>query len=55
MRGNSNVFMYVVGGIILLHFLVGFIWLFFKLSKKKDKFTSYCTIHYFINLLLQPN
>ncbi len=36
MRDNSNTFMYVVAGIILLHFIVGFIWLIIKLSKKKD-------------------
>jgi hypothetical protein len=29
--------MYVVAGVIFLHFLVGFVWLIFKLSKKKDK------------------
>jgi hypothetical protein len=36
MRDNSNTFMYVVAGIILLHFIAGFIWLIIKLSKKKD-------------------
>ena len=36
MRGNSNVFMYVVAGIIVLHFLVGFVWLLIKLSNKKE-------------------
>ena len=36
MRDNSNTFMYVIGGIILLHFVVGFVWLIFKLSKKKE-------------------
>ncbi len=36
MRDNSNTFIYVVAGIILLHFLVGFIWLMIKLSKKKE-------------------
>jgi flagellar biogenesis protein FliO len=36
MRDDSNTFMYVVGGIILLHFIVGFVWLIFKFSKKKD-------------------
>jgi flagellar biogenesis protein FliO len=28
--------MYIVGGIILLHFVVGFIWLIYKFSKKKE-------------------
>lgn len=37
MREDSNTFMYLVGGIILLHFLIGFIWLIVKFSKKKDK------------------
>jgi flagellar biogenesis protein FliO len=34
---DSNTFMYVVGGIILLHFVVGFVWLLFKFSKKKEE------------------
>lgn len=37
MRDNSNTFIYVVAGIIILHFVVGFAWLIVKLSKKKDK------------------
>jgi len=36
MRDNSNTFMYVVAGIILLHFIVGFVWLIIKFSKKKE-------------------
>lgn len=36
MRDGSNTFMYIVGGIILLHFIVGFIWLIYKLSGKKE-------------------
>ena len=32
---DSNTFMYIVGGIILLHFGVGFIWLWVKMNKKK--------------------
>lgn len=36
MRDDSNTFIYVVAGIIVLHFLVGFIWLIIKLSEKKD-------------------
>ena len=36
MRDDSNTFIYVVAGIIVLHFLVGFIWLIIKLSKKKE-------------------
>ena len=35
MRDNSNTFMYWVGGIILLHFVVGFIWLIYKFNKKE--------------------
>jgi len=34
---DSNTFMYIVGGIILLHFIVGFIWLVIKMSNKKEK------------------
>ena len=33
---DSNTFMYIVGGIILVHFIVGFIWLWVKMNKKKD-------------------
>ncbi len=29
--------MYVVAGVILLHFVVGFVWLMYKFSKKKEK------------------
>jgi len=36
MRDNSNTFMYVIAGIIVLHFVVGFVWLIVKLSKKKE-------------------
>jgi ABC-type glycerol-3-phosphate transport system permease component len=36
MRDDSNTFIYVVAGIIVLHFLVGFIWLIIKLSKRKE-------------------
>jgi len=37
MRGSSNTLIYVISGIILLHFVVGFIWLIYKLNKKKEK------------------
>ena len=33
---DSNTFMYLVGGIILLHFVVGFVWLILKFFKKKE-------------------
>lgn len=36
MRDNSNTFIYVVAGVIILHFIVGFIWLMYKFSKKKE-------------------
>ncbi|TVZ14730.1 hypothetical protein JM81_0936 [Maribacter sp. MAR_2009_72] len=36
MRGSSNTLIYIVAGIILLHFVVGFIWLVYKLNKKKE-------------------
>ena len=29
--------MFVIAGIILLHFIVGFVWLMYKFSKKKEK------------------
>ncbi|MFT6797283.1 MAG: hypothetical protein ACJART_002434 [Maribacter sp.] len=36
MRSDSNTLIYMVGGVILLHFIIGFIWLTVKMSKKKD-------------------
>ncbi|MFD0797755.1 hypothetical protein ACFQZJ_09800 [Maribacter chungangensis] len=36
MRGDSNTLIYSIGAIILLHFVVGFIWLAVKMTKKKD-------------------
>jgi hypothetical protein len=36
MQDNSNTTIYIVAGIIIIHFLVGFIWLAYKLTKKKD-------------------
>ncbi|MGB5498582.1 MAG: hypothetical protein WBM77_06605 [Maribacter sp.] len=36
MRDSSNTFIYIVAAIIVLHFVVGFIWLAIKLSKKKE-------------------
>jgi len=35
MRDNSNLTIYIVAGVIILHFLVGFIYLVYKLTKKK--------------------
>jgi heme/copper-type cytochrome/quinol oxidase subunit 4 len=37
MRSSSNTIIYIVAGIIILHFVVGFIWLIYKLNKKKEK------------------
>jgi len=37
MRGSSNTLIYIVAGIIVLHFVVGFIWLIYKLNKKKEE------------------
>lgn len=36
MRDSSNTIIYIIAGIIALHFVVGFIWLAIKLSKKKE-------------------
>jgi uncharacterized protein YqhQ len=33
--GNDNTLIYVIAGIILLHFIVGIGYLLFKLTKKK--------------------
>ncbi len=35
MRDSSNVTLYIVAGVIILHFLVGFIYLIYKMNKKK--------------------
>lgn len=35
MRDGSNVIIYIVGGIIILHFLAGFAYLVYKMTKKK--------------------
>jgi flagellar biogenesis protein FliO len=37
MRDSSNTFIYVVAGIIILHFVVGFAWLVYKLTKKNEE------------------
>lgn len=36
MRSDSNTLIYMVGGVILLHFVIGFIWITVKMRKKKD-------------------
>jgi len=35
MTAGSNLTIYIVGGIRLLHFLIGFIYLFHKMNKKE--------------------
>lgn len=35
MRDSSNVTLYIVAGVIILHFLIGFIYLIYKMNKKK--------------------
>ncbi len=37
MRDNSNTTLYIVAGIIVLHFVVGFAYLVYKMTKKKDE------------------
>ncbi|CAL2088785.1 hypothetical protein LNI90_03950 [Tenacibaculum dicentrarchi] len=36
MRDNSNTFIYIIASIIILHFLVGFGFLIYKMTKKTD-------------------
>ncbi|SDH27305.1 hypothetical protein SAMN04489796_10292 [Winogradskyella thalassocola] len=36
MRDDSNLTLYIVAGIILAHFLIGFIYLIYKMNKKND-------------------
>lgn len=35
MRDNSNTTLYIVAAIIIFHFLIGFIYLIYKMNKKK--------------------
>jgi len=35
MRSDSNAFLYAVATIIIAHFVIGFIWLWRKMNKKK--------------------
>ncbi len=35
MRDGSNLTIYIVGAVIIAHFLVGFIYLIYKMNKKK--------------------
>jgi len=35
MRDNSNLTIYIVAAVIILHFLVGFGYLIYKMTKKK--------------------
>lgn len=35
MRDDSNLTIYIVAGVIILHFLIGFIYLLYKMNKKK--------------------
>tara|TARA_B100001063_G_C16739366_1_gene543859 strand:- start:732 stop:878 length:147 start_codon:yes stop_codon:yes gene_type:complete len=37
MRDDSNLTIYIVAGIIIAHFLVGFVYLIYKMNKKKDE------------------
>jgi len=34
MRGDSNTGIYIVAGIVILHFIVGFAWLIYKMNQK---------------------
>ncbi|POS02149.1 hypothetical protein Q361_10540 [Flavobacterium croceum DSM 17960] len=37
MQETSPTFIYTVAAVIVLHFIVGFVWLIYKMSSKKDK------------------
>jgi len=37
MRDGSNLTLYIVAGIIIFHFLAGFAYLIYKMTKKPDK------------------
>ena len=36
MRDDSNLTLYIVAGIIIAHFLIGFIYLIYKMNKKNE-------------------
>jgi heme/copper-type cytochrome/quinol oxidase subunit 4 len=36
MGRDSNIIIYVIGGIIILHFVVGILWLILKLGRKNN-------------------
>jgi hypothetical protein len=38
MRDGSNLTIYIVAGVILAHFLIGLIYLIYKMTKKKTSF-----------------
>lgn len=40
MRDGSNLTIYIVAGIIIGHFLIGFIYLIYKMLKKKQTITN---------------
>ncbi len=37
MGRDSNMIIYVIGGIVILHFVIGIIWLIIKLGRKSDR------------------
>jgi hypothetical protein len=36
MGRDSNSIIYIIGGIIVLHFIIGMLWLILKLGRKRD-------------------
>mgnify|MGYP006945860435 CR=1 FL=1 len=36
MQENSNTFLYIIATIIILHFIIGFGYLIYKMTNKKD-------------------
>jgi hypothetical protein len=36
MGRDSNTIIYIIGGIIVLHFIIGILWLILKLGRKRD-------------------
>jgi flagellar biogenesis protein FliO len=41
MRTDSNEFIYAVATIVIIHFVIGFIWLWRKMNKKKKLFKDF--------------
>ncbi|CDF79460.1 hypothetical protein BN863_17480 [Formosa agariphila KMM 3901] len=37
MRDGNNTMIYIIAGVVILHFVIGFAWLIYKLNEKKEE------------------